>query len=582
MMLPSIQERYEKARPWAMTAPDSATSLAAQARLMSSLRDAAIAGAGGKSVALIETHISCVLLTGQFAYKIKKAVELGFLDFRSLTARRFYCEEELRLNRRLAPKLYLDVIGITGSVEAPVLGGTGPVIEWAVKMREFPQEALTSRALVRGELSAVHLDALAAKVAAFHRRACVASIDGPYGTPDNVLRPALQNFTQIRLLLDTRAEVADLDALAAWTERQHAACAASMALRRGEGFVRECHGDLHLGNIAFFEGELTIFDCIEFNEQMRWIDVMSEVAFAAMDLRDRGRPDFAHRFLNAYLEITGDYVGLSVLRFYAVYRAMVRAKISRLRAEQLGSGDAKAAALAEYRGYLNIARHYARPPRPAIVITHGLAGSGKTTLSQALLEMIGAVRIRTDVERKRLHSLPAAARDRTGIDAGLSAPEATRETYLRALQLARAATTAGCKVIVDAAFLERWQRRLFRDLASELGIPFIVVTFVAEDATLRERIARRLHDVHEASDADLAVLEHQVQTQEPLAPDELGDTVVYQAQAPLGEAQLPARWRRVLDRLAPAPSSAAGRAAVAEAADPGLAAKVAFLSRPES
>jgi uncharacterized protein len=263
--------------------------------------------------------------------------------------------------------------------------------------------------------------------------------------------------------------------------------------------------------------------------------------------------------LTLYLEITGDYDGLSVLRFYLVYRVMVRAKISRLRAEQLGPGDAKAAALGEYRGYLDIARLYAQPPRPAIVITHGLAGSGKTTLSQALLEMIGAVRIRTDVERKRLQGLPTAARERSGIDAGLYAPDATRETYLRVLQLARRATAAGYKVIVDAAFLKHWQRRLFRDLASELGIPFIVVTFVAEDATLRKRIARRLDHAHEASDADLAVLEHQLQTQEPLAPDELGDTVVYEAQAPLGKAYLEARWRGVLDRLAAAPSEVAAK-----------------------
>jgi uncharacterized protein len=568
IMLPSLEDRYETPHLSVMTTPDSAPLLAPQGRLVSALRDAVTSGAGGKRMALIETHISYVLLTGKFAYKIKKAVELGFLDFRTLAARRFYCDEELRLNRRLAPELYLDVVGITGSVEAPVLGGTGPAIEYAVKMRAFPQDGLASQALGRGELSAAHIDTLAAKVAAFHHTACVAGVSGPFGAPANVLRTALQNFAQIRPLLNTQAEVAELAVLAAWTEREHAACTAAMARRRGEGFVRECHGDLHLGNIAFVEGELTIFDCIEFNEEMRWIDVMSEVAFAAMDLRDRRRPDLAHRFLNAYLEITGDYDGLSVLRFYLVYRAMVRAKISRLRAHQLEAGDAQAAALAEYRGYLNIAAHYAQPSRPAIVITHGLAGSGKTTLSQALLEMIGAVRIRTDVERKRLHGLPAVARDRTGIEAGLYMPEATRETYLQALQLTRGATAAGFRVIVDATFLQRWQRRLFRDLAHELGIPFIIVNFVTENATLRERIMRRLRDAHEASDADLTVLEHQMRTREPLAPDELGDTVVYEAQSPLVEAQLPARWRGVLDRLARAPC-AAERAALVVAADPG-------------
>jgi len=558
--------------------------LAAQARLVSALRDAAMAGAKDGRVELIETHISYVILTGQFAYKIKKALELGFLDFRSLAARRFYCEEELRLNRRLAPKLYLEVVPITGSIEIPVLEGTGAAIDYAVKMREFPQEALASRALCRGELSAADVDTLAAKVAAFHRTTLVARNGKPFGAPDSVLRVARQNFAQMRPLLDTPAEIADLDSLAAWTDRQHAASAASMALRRSEGFVRECHGDLHLGNIAVVDGELTIFDCIEFNEEMRWIDVMSEVAFVTMDLHDRGRPDFAHRFLNAYLEITGDYAGLNVLRFYLVYRAMVRAKVARLRAEQLAPGSTKSAALAESRGYLKIAADYAQPPRPALLITHGLAGSGKTTLSQVLLELIGAVRIRTDVERKRLHDLPAAARRGNGIDAGLYAPETTRETYLRALQLARVASAAGWRVIIDAAFLRRWQRQLFRDLASESGVGFTIVDFVAATATLRDRVRQRLHDPREASDADVAVLEHQVRTQERLAPDELDDTVVYDAQRPLAEARLPECWHGVLDRLAAI--TAAGIAAKApgpaEGTDPGLAAKVAFLSRVES
>jgi len=546
-MLPSVEERLQHENV-AVTTSATAPSLTLQARLVSALRKK-MGADSGDSVALMETHISYVLLTGQFAYKIKKAVDLGFLDFRTLAARRHYCEEELRLNRRLAPELYLDVVEISGSIDAPVLSGGGPAIEYAVKMREFPQEGLASNVLLRGELNAAHIDALAARIAAFHRAARVSGDSGRFGAPASVHGAALQNFAQIRPLLDTPAEITELAELAAWSEREHAACTGAMARRRVEGFVRECHGDLHLGNIAFVDGRLTIFDCIEFNDEMRWIDVMSEVAFAAMDLRDRGRPDLSHRFLNAYLEITGDYDGLGVLRFYLVYRAMVRAKISRLRARQLAPGDPQAAALAEYRAYLNLARHYAQTSRPAIVITHGLAGSGKTTLSQSLLEMIGAVRIRTDVERKRLHGLPAAARARADIAAGLYAPEATRHTYLQALQYTRHATVAGFSVIVDAGFLKRWQRRLFRDLASELRLPFVIVDFVATDATLRERIARRLDDVHEASDADLAVLEHQLQTREPLSPEELRDTVVCDTQLPLVEAGQAARWSAVVDRL---------------------------------
>ena len=550
-MLTIVHGRREKVEPSPMMASCSNADIVAQERLVSALRDAAASDAGGGSVAVIETHISHVLLTGQFAYKIKKPVGLGFVDFRTLESRRFYCEEELRLNRRLAPELYLDVVAITGSVAAPTLCGSGPAIEYAVKMREFPQDALASRVLARGELSGALVDALAAQVAGFHRAAAVASAEGRFGAPDTILRLALQNFHQLRPLLANPADIKALAKLAEWTRGQHATCAQAMARRREQGFIRECHGDLHLGNIAILEGKPIIFDCIEFNEEMRWIDVMSEVAFTVMDLKERGRADLAQRFLNAYLEISGDYDGVSVLRFYLVYRAMVRAKVSRLRAGQLPNRDASAALGAEYDGYVRLANSYALSPRPALVITHGLAGSGKTTLSQALLEMIGAVRIRTDVERKRLHGLPAIARDHAGIDAGVYAPEATREAYRRALELARGATAAGYVVIVDATFLSHWQRQLFRDLATESGLPFVIVTFVANEATLRERIVRRLHDASDASDADLAVLEHQLQTQEPLAPDELVDTVAYDAEAALDEAPSRARWRDVLDRLAP-------------------------------
>ena len=234
--------------------------------------------------------------------------------------------------------------------------------------------------------------------------------------------------------------------------------------------MREGHGDLHLNNIAVIDGEVTVFDCIEFNDELRWIDVMSEVAFTTMDLADRGRPDLAHRFVNAYLELTGDYAGLAVLPFYLVYRAMVRAKIACLRSGQLPAGDERAALVAEYRGYVDLATHYARPPRPAILVTHGLSGSGKTTLTQGLLEAIGAIRIRTDVERKRLHGLDAQARSGSGLDEGLYTADATERTYRRALELAEGVAAAGGVAIVDGTFLKRWQRDLFRARAAELGV----------------------------------------------------------------------------------------------------------------
>ncbi|MEO8304765.1 MAG: AAA family ATPase [Betaproteobacteria bacterium] len=530
----------------------------AQAQLVAGLQRSLSAGAGAPRARLIETHISYVILAEGFAYKIKKAVRLPFLDFRTLAARRFYCDEEVRLNRRYAHALYLDVISISGTVDAPVMGGDETPIEFAVRMREFPQAALASEALARGEVTPADVDALAATIAAAHEVAGIAPAGGPFGAPDSILSIATQNFAQIRPLLETGAEFGELDALLTWTTAEHARRAAVMAGRRDQGFVRECHGDLHLGNIAFVDGVLTLFDCIEFNEEMRWIDTMSEVAFTTMDLRDRGRSDFSHRFLDRYLGLCGDYAGLGVLRFYLVYRAMVRAKIARMRAGQLDAGEAKTAALADYRGYLRLANGYTDAPAPAIVITHGLSGSGKTRLSQALLEQSGAVRIRTDVERTRTSGRTKGAREVAAIEAGAYTPEATRATYAHVVMLARYVVDAGFIAIIDGAFLMRWQRQAFRDLAQELGLPFVIVSLVASVGTLRDRIAHRLRDGTDASEADAAVLEHQLRTKEPLDADEASDVVVYDSEAPTDADDELARLNPVLDRFGPAKRGRAG------------------------
>jgi aminoglycoside phosphotransferase family enzyme/predicted kinase len=547
-----------------------------QARLLAALSRPAVFGPRCERVERLETHISCVFLTGRYAYKIKKAVALGFLDFTKLAARRFFCEEELRLNRRLAPTLYLDVLPITGSVDAPILGGGGPALEYAVRMREFPQDELASRVLARGELSPTDIDALARKVAAFHGASGVAPRDGAFGSPDEILRVARQNFAQIRPHLATAAELDELEELRTWTERAHAACRSAFLSRCTEGFIRECHGDLHLNNIARIDGELVIFDCIEFSESMRWIDVMSEVAFMVMDLDYCGRADLARRFLNTYLERTGGYAGLTVLRFYLVYRALVRAKIARLRAAQIEAGAARDALLTEYGAHVTLARRYAQSGRPALVVTHGLAGCGKTTLSQALLETVGAVRIRSDVERKRLHGLGTLERGRDGIDRGLYAAGATEATYQELAAQARQVVGAGFVAIIDATFLKRWQRDLFRNLAAELGVALVIVDFVASDSTLRGRISQRAANGSDASDANLAVLDHQLRSREPLAPQEQPFVVTYDAKAPLEQARQPDAWRVVRERIDAAHPFPPADPAVA---DLGFGAKLTALTR---
>jgi hypothetical protein len=305
-----------------------------------------------------------------------------------------------------------------------------------------------------------------------------------------------------------------------------------------------------LNNIARIDGAITVFDGIEYNAHLRWIDVASEIAFTAMDLDDRGRPDYAHRFINAYLESTGDYGGLAVLRYYLVYRALVRAKVACLRAGQIGPGAARAAIVDEYRGYLALAQRYARPARPALIVTHGLSGSGKTTCTQELLELVGGVRVRTDCERKRVQEDGRKAPAEAVVVREPYGAHATRLTYVRVRDRAREIVAGGFVAIVDAACLAAWQRKLFQALARELSIPFVLLTFVAPPALLRERIAARLASGDDASEADLEVLALQLRTQEPLTPEEAARALTLDTGLGPIEAMSPA-FLSALARLIP-------------------------------
>jgi aminoglycoside phosphotransferase family enzyme/predicted kinase len=506
-------------------------------RLLAALREPRCYAEAVGPVELIETHISWVFLAGEYAYKVKKPVNLGFLDFSTLEKRRFYCEEELRLNRRTAPGLYLGVVAIVDSPDGPRLSGTGPAIEYALKMRRFPQEALADSVARRGELRAAEADAIAGAIAAFHATIPAAPDESEYGSPGHVAAPALQNFEQLGGLVSDAGGKARLAELRDWTRRESSRLREVLAARKRDGFVRECHGDLHLGNIAFLGGRPTPFDCIEFNPELRWIDVMNEVAFLVMDLLEHELAAAAWRFLNAYLEATGDYAGVRVLRYYLVYRAMVRAKIACIRARQPEAGGvAQGRALREYGDYLALAGSLAASARPAIVLMHGLSGSGKTTIAQAMLERIGAIRVRSDVERKRLHGLAAWARTHAEPYGGIYAPESTRLAYERLEQVACDVVESGYSVVVDAAFLWRAERERFRALARGRGVPFLIVSCRAPESTLRERIARREAAMSDASEAGVAVLENQLATQEPLCADELAHAVTIESE--WGETRL--------------------------------------------
>lgn len=491
-------------------------------------------------VALLETHISAVLLAGEYAYKLKKPYNLGFLDFTTLDARKYYCEEEQRLNQRLAPDLYLGVVPITGSVDSPQWGGAGAPIEYAVKMRRFPQQALLSNVLARNELQPAHLDALACRMAAFHHTVPAATMEQAYGLPDTVHASARQNSTQIEPLLTNNTQRVQLAHVAQTTEALFTTDAALILQRKHDGFVRECHGDLHLGNMVMIEDEIVPFDCIEFNADFRWIDVMSEIAFLVMDLASRGRPDLAFRFLNAYLEQTGDFPGLKVLRYYLVYRAMVRAKIAALRATQQETpATTRTQAWAEYQHYLDWAEQVGQPQPPLLILMRGVSGSGKSTVARELAAHLPAIHVRSDIERKRLFGLAPLAQSKSGLGSGLYTADATLHTYERLKDIAQRVLDAGFSVVLDATFLKHSQRAKFETM----GNPCLILACEAPVEVLRARVAQRQAAQTDAAEADLAVLEKQLATHEALSEAERAQTIMLDTLQPISGSTLAALVR---------------------------------------
>lgn len=503
-------------------------------------------------VDLIETHASWVLLAGDFVYKIKKAVTLPFLDYGTLQQRQICCAAELRLNQRFSPELYLAVVAIGGQPENPHFGGEGPVIEYALKMRRFPEEGRLDHLCARRELSWRHLSDLACTLADFHARASVATAASPHGTPERILAQAVENFSELRALVDDK-EQPRLDALAVWTQHEFDRLLPCFVERKARGAVRECHGDLHLGNLVLIDGQVRLFDCIEFSDELRWIDVASELAFTYVDLLDHDQPNLAGWLINEWLSRSGDYDAAQVLRFYAVYRALVRAKVAAIRARQLGAHERQ-----QETEYLGLATRLMDPPVPRLTITHGVAACGKSRAARRLLmadPCAATVCLRSDIERKRLFAMAPEADSRSPVDGGIYTPAASEQTYRHLLELARWLLGAGWSVIVDASFLERSRRDLFRGLAREAGAGFAIVAPQANPAQLADRIRHRLARGHNASEATVDVLARQQQRIEALAADEVQTVIVNHDEVPsrepngVGAHNAPARPASIDDPL---------------------------------
>ena len=491
-------------------------------------------------VEVIETHISWVFLAGDFAYKLKKAIRLNYLDFTGLENRRQLCEDELRLNRRFAPEIYVDVAGVGGSCEQPVIGD-GDAIDYVLRMRRFPQSARLDQQLESGRLTIEDMRALARSVARLHLNAAAVPFVDADSALHRVVKPIEDNYPHVARV----ADAADLERVRAWSDAAVAGLSGQIVARHRDGFVREGHGDLHLANLVRLDDHITAFDCVEFSPELRNIDVVSDTSFLVMDLAARGRFDLAYTFLNRYLELTGDYAGMALLDLYVVYHCMIRAKVAAIRRSERSDDEGRRHDAAEVANYMRLALRWIERPAPQLVAMHGFSGSGKTWLSEGLGRALPAIRIRTDVERKRRLGVAEAEATGSGIGEGAYSREARTAVYDHVLDAARGLLEAGHTVVVDASLLDRPNRVRVRALAAAVGVPYVIVDVFAADDILAARLAAREASADEASEAGLAVLDHQRRHADPLDEPELARTIRVDAGSTVDFAALAERIRHL-------------------------------------
>ena len=470
--------------------------------LVDAFRARLVAAGRGADARIIETHISLLLLAGDEAWKFKKPVSLGFVDFSTLARRQHFCAREVALNARYAPRLYL-------GVETIEEGGTR---EYAVHMRRFGAEATLAEQLPLGTISVDSLRSFATQLARQHGLASAVDPASPYGSAA-LARAQVEACISAPLapLLPTALHEALLTALDS--------AMPLLAARHADGRVRDCHGDLHCANVVMFDGELQAFDCIEFNDELRIIDTLSDSAFLLMDLDYRGASTLANAFLNSYLEAADEVAALALLPLYCAYRALVRAKVALLRGAQ--DGAARDSAEDEATRHIALAERYLMPAgRAGLVLTHGVSGSGKSHYARLLAEQAGFIHLRSDIERRRVAGLALDARSDSAPDSGLYSPAMNSATYGRLHERAGEALAAGYSVVVDATFMRAVERAPFFALAESHGAPLHILACEAPADELRRRVAERAAQGRDASEATLEVLERQLREYTPLGAQE--------------------------------------------------------------
>jgi hypothetical protein len=485
-------------------------------------------------VTCIETHVSWVFLTGPFAYKVKKPLRLSFIDYSTAERRLELCREELRLNRRHAPGLYVDVVPITGTPAAPRVGATdAPPFEHALRMVQFDPRLELTQLLQSGDVEVHELQEFGQRIARMHTTAAIAASDGTFGTPGSAHRITLDNFEEIARVLPGREEAQCMAQLRGQAQRLFEAGRRLMEQRRQDGRIRECHGDLHCGNVVRWQGTLVAFDGLEFDPGLRFIDVASDLAFLTMDLAVHGRTDLRREALQAWLETSGDFEAVALLPYFELYRALVRAKVAALRGQQArntAAGATGAATLAHQ--YLDWAVTQIARPRPRLVVMVGLSGSGKTWLARRIAARSDTLIVRSDIERKRLAGLQPLDTSASAPDAGIYSREFNARTYERLRDCVADCLHGRESVVVDAANLRRDERDRFVAAARELEAEAVIVHCVAPLEVLKRRVAGRVATGADASEATVALLDRQPSYWEPFSDDELGRVVTVDTTAP--------------------------------------------------
>ncbi|KTB47448.1 AAA family ATPase [Dehalogenimonas alkenigignens] len=500
-------------------------------------------------VKLVQTQMSFVLLTGKHAYKIRKPVNLGYVDYTALEKRRLFSEKEVVLNRRMCPDAYLGVVPVTNQDGQISLSGSGEVVDYAVKMRQLPESGMMDRRLRDWTLDAAMIEAVAGKVAAFHAAAGTGGEIDKFGSLDSIRRNIDENFEQTRPYIGRALSQKQFDRLKTFFASFLKGHAGIFARRVIEGRIRDCHGDLHAAHICFTDSGICVFDCIEFNDRFRHGDTASEVAFLAMDLDRAGRADLRQAFVFEYLKQSGDTGLCHLLRFYQSYRAHVRAKVACFKLDDpFVPAAEKAVELDKARGYFDLAVSYTRHG-PRLFITSGVTGCGKSAVATELARRQGLWYISSDITRKKLAGLPAAEPAGDAIGRGLYSPEMTEKTYASMMAEADAALAMWHGVIIDATFLRRADRDKAAALAAKHHAEYVVLDCQLPEDELKKRLERRQTEVT-VSDGTWEIYLSQKTKMEPVTeiPESLNHVII-NGLRPVAE-----NVRQIIDYLPDAPS----------------------------